>query len=260
MKCIKYCFLFITVVFCGCSKDPSISNGGEQSIVVQLPSIPNISLSYHATSEEVKLARDVQSEGAKVSLKSGAPWIKNLTLTKDRITFDVSINPDVLNGHRFDTILVKIGVDRIGTICVSQARKPISGSSMQWCTGDASLYDDEGQKLPNGFSGLEATKYIYNLEKTTNGKDHYKQYPAFAYCIEMNHDPANKMEWYLPGDEEMARQNDKDFDWFGEHTFWTANEHNSTYAFIYRNDIGTTSKDKKSKYYVCAFRNGIYEP
>ena len=47
------------------------------------------------------------------------------------------------------------------------------------------------------------TKLVYNLEKTTGGKDSYRNYPAFASCIEMNHDPENNMELYLPSDNEM---------------------------------------------------------
>ncbi len=37
--------------------------------------------------------------------------------------------------------------------------------------------------------------------ETTNGNDSYRNYPAFAFCIVMNHDPENNMEWYLPSDK-----------------------------------------------------------
>lgn len=253
----KILWIFCAIALIGCSKTPNNQNDE----TYPLSFIPNVSLSYHPSSETVKLGRDVSNEGAKVSLKSGSSWIQNLKLQGDVVTFNVAVNNNTSVGHRFDTIEVKVGAQRIGTICVTQARKPISHAAMKWCEQNASLYDDIRNLLPNGASGLEITRYIYNLSKTTGGKDDYLAYPAFAYCIEMNHDPEHNLEWYLPAEEEMSRENDRNFDYFGEHLFWTANElKNTTSAFTYRNSTGTYADSKTKNHYVCAFRNGVYEP
>ena len=45
------------------------------SKVTPLPQMSNVSLSYRSSVETVTLARDVQAEGATVSLKRGVSWI-----------------------------------------------------------------------------------------------------------------------------------------------------------------------------------------
>ena len=124
-----------------------------------------------------------------------------MKLSGKTISFNVLENSEIETGHRFDTIVISYKNERIGAICVTQARKPISTKRLVWALSNA-MYRNKAL-CNSGMSGLEVTKAIYNLSKTTNGKDSYKNYPAFAYCIEMNHDPENNMEWHLPSENEI---------------------------------------------------------
>ena len=163
-----------------------------------MASIDDVSLNYKPSSESVSLSRDVEVEGAVVKLKKGVSWINNVRLSGNKILFDVEENTTTQKGHRFDTICVVAKGQIIGKVCVSQARNPFSGSRLAWDNSKA-LYQEKALS-DKDLSGLEMTKLVYNLEKTTGGKDSYKNYPAIAFCIEMNHDPEHHMEWYLPSE------------------------------------------------------------
>jgi len=245
---MKKTFLLLTV-FClfRCS-------GGDDEEILQitpLGKIDNVSLDYQASSQMVSLTRDIESEGATLALKDNAFGISHLTLSENIITFDVLENIYTEPGCRFDTIEIKIAGERIGTICVSQARTFKPEGRLKWSTENASYYIN---KLDDSEGGLEATKFIYNLEKTTNGADSYKNYPAFAYCIEMNHDPENNIEWYLPSDSEMYAKEDDLYSDFSKHNYWwSTNNGSNGYAFPFSVIHGTTKVSKLSSYYIYAF-------
>lgn len=251
-------FIFpLLIIFCvsGCNKLPA-GGSDDGPKVNPISPVNNVSLTYQSSSEKVTLSRDVQSEGATVSLKSNSSWIRNLKLAGKEVSFDVAMNSETNQGHRFDTIEVKIGSNRIGTICVTQARKPKSSERFQWCTNSAGYYSGGA---PDGHSGKAITQAIYNLEKTTNGKDSYKNYPAFAYCIEMNHDPDKDMEWYLPSYDEMIEAEAIDFDYYGDKIYWSASSiSTNTNALPYSFYSGTYVENKTTKHYICAFKNGAF--
>ena len=88
-------FLFLAMatlplVFISCSKDNEIpententENPDEELIIKELPKIDNISLDYHPSNQIVNLPRDVESEGASISLKYDSYWITQLKLDKN---------------------------------------------------------------------------------------------------------------------------------------------------------------------------------
>ena len=226
MKKILFLMVAIlpTMLFTACSDDD-----GEEDVKVQkLPQIDNISLNYHPSEEIVSLPRDIESEGCIINLKDNSYWITKLKLSGKTISFNVLENSEIETGHRFDTIVISYKNERIGAICVTQARKPISTKRLVWALSNA-MYRNKAL-CNSGMSGLEVTKAIYNLSKTTNGKDSYKNYPAFAYCIEMNHDPENNMEWHLPSENEI-RAYAKGQSYKGtplyQHNYWWSSSENS---------------------------------
>ena len=179
MKKVLFLMAILSVVLTSCSSDD-----GEEDVKIQkLPQIDNISLNYHTSEEIVSLPRDIESEGCIISLKDNSYWITQLKLSGKTISFNILENSDIETGHRFDTIVVSYKNERIGNICVTQARQPISTKRLVWAISSA-MYRNKAL-CNSDMSGLEVTKAIYNLSKTTNGKDSYKNYPAFAYCIEM---------------------------------------------------------------------------
>ena len=258
-------FSFMGMVTISCSGDDDDDNKGGSSKAVPLSKMSNVSLNYRATSEVVTLSRDVESEGATVSLRKGVSWINNIRLSGRTIRFDVEENTGTTTGHRFDTLVVAEKGVVIGTICVTQARNPFSDSRLVWANANA-MYRNTPLATSDYLSGLEMTKLIYNMENTTNGKDSYRNYPAFAFCIEMNHDPENNMEWYLPSDNEMrsyaigqsfsgtplARHN---YWWTSTENTWNGNAFN-----LYSGSIVTRGAVSKSEdWWVVAFRNGKIE-
>jgi hypothetical protein len=62
---------FTTLNFCMTSCGGDDEEGGSTTKVTPLPQMNNVSLSYRASVETVTLPRDVQAEGATVSLKKG---------------------------------------------------------------------------------------------------------------------------------------------------------------------------------------------
>lgn len=256
----------ITVFYFGlasCGGDDEESGGSASIKVTPLPQMSNVSLSYRASAETVTLARDVEAEGGTVSLKKGVSWINNIHLSGKVLSFDVEENTGISSGHRFDTLVVAVNRTRIGTICVTQARNPFSESRLVWANANA-LYRKEPLNSSN-LSGLEKTKLVYNLEKTTGGKDSYKNYPAFAFCIEMNHDPENKIEWYLPSEDEI-RSYDHAQSYSGtpiaRHNYWwSSSEDSEGNAFnVYSGSVATRGAVYKGQdWWVVAFRNGKIE-
>ena len=118
----------------------------------------------------------------------------------------------------------------------------------------------------HGLNGLEATKLVYNLEKATGGKDTYKNYPAFAFCIEMNHDPEHHMEWYLPSVDEMrsyAHGQSYSGTPVARHNYWWTSTENSLNGNAYNLFSGSTASrgavPKAEEWWVVAFRNGKIE-
>lgn len=85
----------------------------------------------------ITLARDVESEGAIVSLKDNSYWISKLNLSGSTLSFNILENTEVERGHRFDTIIISNKGVKIGSICVSQARKPISTTRLVWAISSA---------------------------------------------------------------------------------------------------------------------------
>lgn len=248
MKKILFLVLAALVILISCSSEESES----RKKIETLPKIKNISLDSKSSSQEVLLPKDIESEGAVISLKDNVFWINQLSLKQNKITFDVIENIYTEQGHRFDTIEIKVDKIRIGTICVTQARQSMSPNNMVWAYPNAPLFNGE---LPEGLSGMEATKYIFNLEKTTKGKDSYKNYPVFAHCIEMNHEPENNMEWHLPTSFEMSEEYGV-YQIFDKHEFWWTAEDGSGRGYPFSTSHGTTSKSKSERYWVYAFRNG----
>ena len=164
MKKILFLMVAIlpTMLFTACSDDD-----GEEDVKVQkLPQIDNISLNYHPSEEIVSLPRDIESEGCIINLKDNSYWITKLKLSGKTISFNVLENSEIETGHRFDTIVISYKNERIGAICVTQARKPISTKRLVWALSNA-MYRNKAL-CNSGMSGLEVTKAIYNLSKTTN--------------------------------------------------------------------------------------------
>lgn len=229
-----------------------------------MASIDDVSLNYKPSSESVSLSRDVEVEGAVVKLKKGVSWINNVRLSGNKILFDVEENTTTQKGHRFDTICVVTKGQIIGKVCVSQARNPFSGSRLAWANSKA-LYQEKALS-DKDLSGLEMTKLVYNLEKTTGGKDSYKNYPAIAFCIEMNHDPEHHMEWYLPSENEIrsyARSQSYSGTPIARHNYWwssSENQYNGTAFNVYSGSIASRgSVSKAREWWVVAFRNGKIE-
>lgn len=132
--------LNVSLVSCG-DDDDDVNN----MKVTQLPKMDNISLNYHATSKTVTLDRDVETEGAAISLKKGVSWINNIQLSGKILSFDVEENTMTTIGHRFDTIIISVKGIRIGSVCVTQARDPFSSSRLVWANSDA-LYSTVKQR------------------------------------------------------------------------------------------------------------------
>lgn len=246
----------------GCSNGED--EGGNNTDVQKLPKIDNVSLNYHPSEQTILLPRDVSSEGATVSLKDNSYWIAQLKLSGEKVSFRALENTDIETGHRFDTIVISIKNERIGSICVSQARKPISQTRLQWAASSA-MYRNSALG-GSGMTGKEITKAIYNLSKTTNGKDSYKNYPAFAFCIDMNHDPENNMEWHLASDREMAAyakgQSYKGTPFYQHNYWWTASENNlngNAYSLYSESTATRGAESKGNDWWVMAFKNGKME-
>ena len=127
-------------------------------------------------------------------------------------------NNNTARGYRQGIIDITANDKVIQSFNVYQARNPEAPRTLQWCTekasyGTADLYIKD-------FSAKQITQFICNLEEYTHGQNSYKNYPAFAYCIEMNHDLSN-IEWYLPSRSEMWNTlASKGYNYFKNKEFW----------------------------------------
>jgi len=259
---IAFTALSACMIFASCSS--SDNDDATETIVKKLKDFDNVSLNYNSSRESVNLGRDVESEGGKATLKKGSSWINNIQLSGNMLSFEVEENSNISTGHRFDTILVTVNGSRIGTICVTQARYPFSSTRIVWANTNA-MY--RNTPLSNSdLSGLEMTKKIYNLEKTTGGKDSYKNYPAFAFCIEMNIDPEHNMEWYLPSQDEIcsyAHGQSYSGTPIAKHNYWWSSSENHINGKAYNvSSASIASRGAVSKgedWWVVAFRNGKIE-
>lgn len=261
MKKILFLGLVIlSMVYISCSDDKKMEDHDDLKIQ-ELPKLDNVSLDYHSSEQMITLARDVESEGAIVSLKDNSYWISKLNLSGSTLSFNILENTEVERGHRFDTIIISNKGVKIGSICVSQARKPISTKRLVWAISSAMYRNDALCK--SDMSGQEITKAIYNLSKTTNGKDSYKNYPAFAYCIEMNHDPEKNMEWHLPSLTEMrgyANAQSYEGTPIIQHNYWWTATENSlrgdAFSLYSKSVASRGSVSKGQDWWIMAFRNG----
>lgn len=251
-------------LFVGLHTSCSSSDDDVSSQIKPLASIDNGSLNYRSSAETVMLSRDVETEGAIVKLKKGVSWINNIRLSGNKILFDVEENTTTTSGHRFDTICVAVKGQVIGTVCVTQARNPFSDTRLAWANSNA-MYQNQALS-DKDLSGLEMTKLVYNLEKTTGGKDSYKNYPAFAFCIEMNHDPEHNMEWYLPSENEIrsyAQSQSYKGTPIARHNYWwsSSENHYSGAAFnVYSGSVASRgSVSKAGEWWVVSYRNGKIE-
>lgn len=264
-KILYFACVLLTCTCVACSSSDDEEGAKEKTTIIPLPAIKDISLNYNASNESVTLSRDVQSEGAKARLKGGVSWINNLNLNGRNITFNVEENNNVNVGHRYDTIMIEVQGLCIGKICVTQARNPFSSTRLAWAN-ESAMYRHKALSQTD-LSGLEMTKLVYNLEKSTGGKDSYKNYPAFAFCIEMNHDPEHNMEWYLPSEEELfsygyASQSFKGTP-LARHNYWWSSSENSLTGSAYNVDASNYASrgavSKSGEWWVVAFRNGKIE-
>lgn len=256
-----FLLLFITpLLFISCS---SSDDGGEPEVdYIQLDKVKPLSLSSESTTERVALSKDISGIATANIRDYNSDFIRNIKTYSENgktvVSFNVEENRPSQYGYREGYIDITQKDKVIGTIEVYQARPSQPLTRLVWATSAAS-YSEKDMKDLGISDGLEMTKFIFNLDKTTNGSDNYKNYPAFAYCIEMNRDPENNMEWHLPSDAEMdAVLKEKGHSYFGFKEFWTS--HNFDYrAVVYYfsdNKVQTLSKNysKKSERYVYAVK------
>lgn len=252
----KSLFILVAVVLIvGCKTDdyqPETKKEPEQ-----LAKIDKISLDSKSYSKTISLSRDLQKENATLELKNKSFWISNLKINANKISFDVLENIYFDKGFRFDTVLVLVEKTVIGKIAVAQARNRVTDKRLIWAN-ETALY--RNIELPlKSYSGLELTKYVYNLGKTTNGKDSYKNYPAFAYCIDMNIDPANNMEWYLPSIVDMQEVHSRVYNFFSLYVYWWTATDTESYVIPHSDTNGTTKFSKSDDYWIYSFRVGSKE-
>ena len=224
----------------------------------QLPPMENISLNHRGQNVQVELP--MSCTDVKVKTQYGSYWIDRLTCNNNIISFYAVENSEVDRGYRVDTIRIYSKNTEIGNICVVQARNNVSPMELKWALPQAIYYKTsiDGYK----YTGEEITRMVYNLEKETNGKDSYKNYPAFAYCIDMNIDPENNMEWHLPdiGQMEKCRGDRQDYmdTPFAEHSsWWSASDINDCAQWLKSSTIASHGPNPKHyEHHVMAFRNG----
>ena len=232
------CALFL-FVSCGDGNDPKPTPPSK------LGEIAPVSLSSKSSIPEVTVSRSLKDP----TFKNDDFWIKNIDSAGNKVTFEVIENNYYEKGFRGSKIDIYEGSTKIGEIPVYQARPATSNTTLQWCNNKA-IYREE-ILFKDNMTALDAIKFVYNLEKTTGGKDSYKNYPAFAYCIEMNYDPENNMEWYLP--EVLTVLGREKFDKYDY--YWSCEDLYFEYAFTNTNKYVIKSYPKSSKYWVRAFNS-----
>lgn len=251
------------ILLWGCGKDSGgdpAGGGGEE--VPVLDKIANQSLTYESRDYEVELSRDVSGVATATIHDYNSDFIREIKIVKSgnvsKLTYWVEKNLNTDRGYRSGQIDITSGGKSIGTVRVYQARNHYCPTTLQWCTDKATTYKD---KALADVYGREATQIIYNLEKTTGGKDNYRNYPAFAYCIEMNPDPERNMEWYLPRRMGVYMEK-KGWDIFGFRKFWSSYDVGlySEVDYFTENKYQTQyiNTDKSNYNYVYAVREEGY--
>lgn len=204
MKSIKniVCICALSLALFACERETPTPPVDPPAPLLALDTIAPVSLGYEAANE-VKVSVSKIIERSDISVTADDSWVRDISVKEQTISFMVSENPERTRGYRYLNILIKQEGKEIGRCKVYQSRRPISEEKLAFATEKAS------NNLSDYFSdieerdGLEMTKFVYNLEKTTGGKDNYKNYPAFAFCIDMNYDPENNMEWFLPSQNDV---------------------------------------------------------
>lgn len=251
--------LVVSLVLCSiisCGKGET----DKLQIVDYMPKMDNVSLSYRGQVVDV----EIPTNDVDVRVKHNSYWIQQLQCNSNMLTFYAVENNEKDRGYRTDTIIFSRNNIDVGELCVVQARSCISDRPLKWALPEALYYAKEldGER----FSGQEITEMVYRLEETTYGEDTYKNYPAFAYCIEMNIDPENNMEWHLPDidsiiqtAEEIGNTSNNYLDTpFGmQDKWWSASDRDGDAFWLYSGNSASRGPIKKSnECYVMAFRNG----
>lgn len=243
--------LIAAICMCSCKNDT-------ETQPPYMPKIENISLSHKG--QRVSEVLPIDGGNINLRLKYNSYWIQELECQGNTLKFYAVENLERDRGYRSDTIYILRNNSEIGKVCVVQARNCISEKPLKWARAEAKYSKEQIAGL--GLSGQEITRLIYNLEKTTQGTDTYKNYPAFAYCIEMNIDPENNLEWHLPDigqieDCQEMRQDYKDTPFGVHNNWWSASDRDGAAYWITTVTGGSYGPSPKSnEYYVMAFKDG----
>lgn len=220
----KILFLMMAALLSvGCSKEKAED---EKKSKIEIGEIPPVSISYEDAIHEIELPKDLSSIAVANIHDYNSDFIRDIKITKEgtksKVTFWSQKNTETNRGYREGQIdIMSTEGEFISSFRVYQARNPFAPTKLQWCTEKATYDVDKLLDVVQRSNGKQITQFIYNLEKETNGKDSYKNYPAFAYCIEMNHDPANNMEWYLSDGVCSILRLKGGWAVFGYKEFWT---------------------------------------
>ena len=232
----------------GCAKneiEKKITDKDKKDTIITLKKPEDVSASFESKEYTVQLSRDLTGI-AKANIHDyNSDFIREVKIQGDKITFWLEQNNNIARGYRQGTIDITANDKVIQSFNVYQARNPEAPQPLQWATKEATASGGTVDMYALDHSAKEITQFIYNLEKYTNGKDSYKNYPAFAYCIEMNHDLSN-MEWFLPSRSGMWDiLASKQYDYFKNKEFWTSRSSGGE-AFV----VMCTSKGVSEGYFL----------
>ena len=229
----KYVFLFSFIFFLSCSEN-------EDNSLTQMGRVAEISRDYTEQSLSVKIPTQLNEQDIICNLRHDSYWINDILASKEHIKFHVELNSDRSKGYRSDTIDLFCKGVNVGYIEVYQARHPMSLQKLTW--GPDILLS-----LPKG-DGKKETEMLYHFCKNSDGRYSLSDFPAFAYCIEMNHNPEKNMEWYLPSERsEKYREvsnNNYPFD------FWSSTEYSRETV-----DIRKWASNNEQHLTIAAFKN-----
>lgn len=181
-------------VFNACSSDSRENDVDE----ITIDRLEDLKTSYESKEYSVKLSKDLTGLAEVKIHDYNSDFIRDLKLKGDKIEFWLEENTNTSRGYRTGQIDIISSGKVIQTFNIYQSRTPFAPTTLQWSNANATFDPDELADVVQSSNAKEITQFVYNLEKNTNGRDSYKNYSAFAYCIEMNPDPENNMEWYLP--------------------------------------------------------------
>lgn len=233
-----------TLVFNGCSGDNAEDNINE--LTIDKPA--DISASYESKEYVVKLSKDLTGLAEVTIHDYNSDFIRDLKLAGDKIEFWLDKNANTSRGYRTGQIDIISNGKVIQSFNVYQSRSPFAPTTLQWSNANATFDAEELSDIVQRSTAKEITQFIYSLDKKTNGRDSYKNYPAFAYCIEMNHDPENNMEWYLPIGMPLPIMRNGGWNLVNFDEYWTAAGYsNGAMAVKYSNNKVQTVEIKYSK-------------